>query len=94
MISEEAFDEIVESDVEMLSADGFEAALIGVVTGRAGMHVLCYDRDKCIQILMERDGMDWETAEEFFEFNVAGAYAGEGAPVYLERIEGKNGSDG
>jgi hypothetical protein len=42
-----------------------------------------YDEDKCIQILMERDGMTDEEAIEFFEFNVVGAYVGEYTPVYV-----------
>jgi hypothetical protein len=42
-----------------------------------------YDEDKCIQILMERDGMTDEEAIEFFEFNVVGAYVGDHTPIYV-----------
>lgn len=45
-----------------------------------------YSREKIIETLMEADpasGMTYEEAEEFFEFNVAGAYIPDG-PVYVE----------
>eukprot|EP01050_Picozoa_sp_SAG11_P002842 SAG11_NODE_148_length_14747_cov_217.933517_19_plen_83_part_00 len=37
-----------------------------------------------IDILIMRDGMDREEAEEYFEYNVQGAYVGENTPVFLE----------
>lgn len=48
--------------------------------------IVCYSKDKIISILMERDGMTYETALEFFEFNIAGTYAGEHTPLILETI--------
>ena len=69
------------------TADGFEDALIGMVS-RFGMEipVALYDRRKCLQILMERDGMDYEGAVEFFDFNVIGEMAGEGTPAFADLI--------
>ena len=81
-------DEIVEKlqglDAEETPlADGFEDAFLGV--GYQFNRLLAvYDRRKCIQILMRRDNMSENDAEEFFEFNVIGAYAGEHTPVFLE----------
>ena len=42
-----------------------------------------YDYGKCVQILMQRDGMTEEDAEEFMDFNVTGAWVGKGTPVFL-----------
>jgi hypothetical protein len=72
---------------EVKTADGFEDALIGMVS-RFGMEtpVALYDRRKCLQILMERDGMDYEGAVEFFDFNVIGAWVGEGTPAFADLI--------
>jgi hypothetical protein len=67
----------------MLLADGFELALIGHVEQNNGSHVACYNRDSCIRILEERDGMTEEDAEEFFAFNVEGSYMGELTPIYV-----------
>jgi hypothetical protein len=67
---------------ETLIADGFDEAIIGI--GRQfNKQLVIYDEDKCIQILMERDGMTDEEAIEFFEFNVVGAYVGEHTPIYV-----------
>ena len=67
---------------DTLKADGFDEAVIGI--GRQfNKNLVIYDEDKCIQILMERDGMSEEEAIEFFEFNVVGAYVGEYTPIYV-----------
>ena len=67
----------------MTLADGFEDAFIGIadVVGRPSL--AAYDRDKCVEILITRDGMTHEDAEECFEFNVAGAFVGEDTPIYI-----------
>ena len=69
------------SDPIML-ADGFEEAFVGI--GQQFTHTFAvYDHGRCVQILMERDGMTEEEAEEFMEFNVTGAWVGKGTPVFL-----------
>lgn len=64
-----------------LMADGFEKALVGV-GWRLNTPIAVYDYDRAVRILMERDGMDEEGAEEFMSFNVTGAYVGEGTPLF------------
>ena len=66
-----------------LLADGFEDALVGFGY-QFNYPVAVYNRDKCIEILMSRDGMDDEEAIEYFNFNVSGAWVGESTPVFLE----------
>jgi len=68
---------------EALLADGFEDAIVGICERFGAVPVVAYDRDKCIEILMDRDGMEDEEAVEYFEFNVAGSYVGDGTPVFL-----------
>ena len=76
--------ELVEAyDSEMLIADGFDDAIIGVSERFGRSPVIAYDKDKCIQVLMDRDGMDYEDAIEFFNFNVIGAWVGEGTPEFI-----------
>ena len=70
-------------DEGALLADGFEEALIGL-GHRFTYAVAVYDRQKCLDILMARDGMTYEEAEEYFSFNVEGAYVGEQTPVFLD----------
>ena len=68
---------------EALLVDGFEDAIVGICEKFGAVPVVAYDMDKCVEILMERDGMGYEEAAEFFEFNVVAAYVGEGTPVFL-----------
>lgn len=76
----------------MLKADGFDEAVIGMGNQMPNDPVLIYDADKCIDILMTRDGMSGEEALEFFSYNVQGSYVGEKTPIFiwkstLEEIE-------
>ena len=66
-----------------LLADGFEDAIIGLGS-RFTYPVAVYDRRKCIKILIARDGMTPEEAEEYFGVNVEGAYVGEHTPIFLD----------
>lgn len=72
---------LAEIDEELLLADGFDEALIGYAQCFNNV-VALYDRRKCIDILMKRDGMTEDGAQEFFEFNVTGAYVGERTPAF------------
>ena len=73
---EEKRDLLSEIDERILLADGFEDALIGFVE-IFNRTVALYDRRKCLEILINRDGMSEDEAEEYFTYNVTGAYAGE-----------------
>jgi hypothetical protein len=64
-----------------LFANGFDDAIIGITASAAP--VVCYSIEKCIQILIERDGMDEDEAEEYFEYNVLGAYMGKYTPIFI-----------
>jgi len=68
---------------EILTADGFEDALIGVVDGACRSPVAAYDYQKCIEILTKRDGMEEEDAHEYMSFNVLGAFVGEYTPLFV-----------
>jgi len=75
-------DEILEhyaDDMKWVSADGFDEAIIGVSGNK-----IVYSRMKCIQILMIRDKMTFEEADEFFDFNVEGAYVGKKTPIWVD----------
>jgi hypothetical protein len=77
---------LAELDEEILLADGFDEALIGYAQ-RCGQPVLAvYDREKCIAVLM-KDGISYEEADEYFEYNVVGSWVGERTPLFLCRPE-------
>jgi len=72
-------DEITE---DMLIMDGYDDCIVGVVERFGQPPIVCYDRDKVIKAHM-KDGMDYEEAEEFFEFNQIGAWLGESTPCFI-----------
>ena len=73
---------------EVMLADGFEDAFLGICEMFGKSPVAAYDRDKCMEVLVERDGMEYEEAVEFFDFNVSGAWVGDSTPVYLTLRQG------
>jgi hypothetical protein len=79
---------VAEYNDEALLADGLEAAFVGVASYFGKEPVAVYDADKCVAIFMEQDGMDYDEAQEYFDFNVAGAYVGEYTPLYLTPYKG------
>jgi len=73
----------ISSD-EPLTADGFNSCFIGYFQRVGGLHLAVYDYGLCIDLLM-KDGISWEDATEHMEFNVVGAWVGEGTPVFMHR---------
>lgn len=69
-------------ELELVLADGFEDACLGVVQSFTTLKVL-YDYEACIQILITRDHIPEDDAREFFEYNTLGAFVGEGTPAFL-----------
>jgi len=83
--SKEAVLEVLEN-AEAWTADGFEDALVGYADV-AQRTIAVYDYESCVEILMSRDGMTREGAEEFIEFNVIGADVGKGTPAFATLIK-------
>ena len=70
----------------MLTADGLDEAVIGEVSSYGRDETILYSVQKIIDILIERDGMTPDEALEFYDFNIAGSYLGEGMPTFLNDI--------
>ena len=64
-------------------ATGFDDAIIGVGRRCGRPNIVAYDVEKVIQILVDRDGLSREDAEEYYEFNVVGAWVGEMTPLWV-----------
>jgi len=73
-----------EEEPAYIYADGFDDAMIGHGVSFEGECVV-YDYDKVIEILMK--DMTQEEAEEYFSFNIAGAYVGKNMPVFVKKAE-------
>jgi len=78
---------ISEIAPDALLADGFDDAIIGVSdVFRDGSYsmVVAYDKNKILEILVERDGMDELEAEEHFGHNIANNYVGGYTPIFID----------
>lgn len=82
-------DWVAEHNEDALFADGFEDAIIGIAVRCGQLALVVYDAEKCIQILVERDGMEQDEAIEFFEFNTLNAWAGVNTPLFMWRRENR-----
>jgi hypothetical protein len=70
-------------DLEILLADGFDSAFLGIGQ-QFNTFFAIYDKRKCINLLSEE--MNPEEAEDYFDFNVVGAYVGKNTPVFVDKI--------
>mgnify|MGYP003149665769 FL=1 len=82
MIDKEQLMDILAEE-ECLTADGFEDALVGCTYGANVVAV--YDINKMIEVLVE-EGMEYDDAVEFLDYNVVGAYVGEKTPQYINFV--------
>tara|TARA_R110000824_G_scaffold61416_2_gene163358 strand:+ start:402 stop:791 length:390 start_codon:yes stop_codon:yes gene_type:complete len=68
-----------ELNPEAIMYDGFDAALVGIIARCSTEPLALYDREKCIQILIDQ-GSTYEEAHDYFCFNVEGCWAGPHTP--------------
>ena len=69
----------------MLKADGLDDALIGSSYDVAThQQRLVYSVNKCIGILMARDGMSDVEAREYLEHNTMCAYVDKSQPIFVD----------
>jgi hypothetical protein len=76
---EQLLESIAEFNPEAKLADGFEDSILGYDTkGR-----VIYSVNSILDTLVNRDGMDYDEAQEYFGFNIECAYIGEYTPIYM-----------
>jgi hypothetical protein len=66
-------------DIEMTIADGFDDCVLGICPSTERV---IYSYNKCLEVLMSRDGLTDYEAIEFMDFNVVGSYVGEKTPIW------------
>lgn len=70
---------------ELIFADGFDDAIIGVATGFDSARVVyCYA--SMIEVMMKDNNMSYEDALDWIEFNTIGSYVGKNTPIYVMGI--------
>ena len=83
MNRKDIIDLYADDEPEIMFADGYDKAIAGV-TWDGELTRVVYETEKILKILMDRDGMTYDEASEFFDFNVAGSHMGVYTPLYLE----------
>lgn len=81
-IPQEDLEALHAENPEALFADGLESAFIGYGGQYCKATLAVYDADKCIEALV-KGGMTYEGAREWFDFNVACAWVGDGTPIFI-----------
>jgi len=75
----ELLESITEFNPEAKLADGFDDSILGYDTkGR-----VIYSINSILDTLVNRDGMDYDEAQEYFGFNIECAYVGDYTPIYM-----------
>jgi len=74
-------------DEKPLLANGFDSAVLGLSRGPGREDVAVYSIDRCIDVLVQRDGMSEEEAIEDMNFNVLDAYMGPMTPIFVYEMD-------
>lgn len=67
-------------DVEMLFLDGHDNAILGVDQNN---YRIAYSVAKILKNLVD-EGMTYEEALEYYDFNIACAYVGDQTPIFID----------
>lgn len=85
---DEIHDALMDMDESALLMDGFDEAFIGFSRRINEPLLAVYSWEKMVDLLIERDGMEYEDAVEYIDFNVLGAWVGERTPIVVMPING------
>lgn len=83
---EQINDVLVEMEESTLLMDGFEEAFIGFSRRINEPLLAVYSWELMVKLLMERDGMSYDDATEYIDFNCIGAWVGEQTPIIVMPI--------
>ena len=77
---------IYGDDVETMMMDvTLDEAFIGIATTFGEKIRAVYDINKVIDLL-QRQGMTYEEAEEYFDYKIVGSYVGEQTPIFMHTM--------
>jgi hypothetical protein len=73
-------------DEGALTYDGFDSAIFGIAIRPCNRTVVAYDFNTMVAKCIE-DGMTYDEALEYIDFNIIGAYMGDGTPIIIRKID-------
>jgi hypothetical protein len=80
---EEIEEALAGCEEPILLMDNLDEAFIGLSRRINEPTLAVYSWDRIIDCLMSNDGMTYDEAVEFAEFNIAGAWVGERTPIIV-----------
>tara|TARA_R110001583_G_scaffold97083_3_gene241818 strand:+ start:7596 stop:7988 length:393 start_codon:yes stop_codon:yes gene_type:complete len=87
---ENLIEKIAELNPKAITLEGLDKAIVGTsLVVDDELPRVSYSVEKIIEILMSRDGMTRDEAQEFFDFNIFNAYMGEYNPSFLFDLDSK-----
>jgi hypothetical protein len=75
---------LAERGETVLLMDGFDEALIGFSQRINEPLLAVYSYNVMVDVCVFRDGMSYEEAEEYIEYNCIGAWVGEQTPIIVQ----------
>lgn len=69
---------------ELLTMDGYDDCIVGIVERFGQPPIVCYDKAKVLEKLVA-DGCSEEDADEWWSYNQIGAWVGESTPCFYQR---------
>ncbi len=75
-------EELADDDPDLMFADDFDAAILGIVERGEEPPFVLYDARRCVQVLM-RGGMARDEAEEHLSENFVNEWVGERTPGFV-----------
>ena len=67
----------------MIRLNGYNDCILGVAYKIGCEDIIAYDKNKILEKLQLTDEMDEEEAEDFFQYNILGSFAGDTTPVFI-----------
>jgi hypothetical protein len=80
-------DFFIERDEDVLLMDGFDEAFIGYSQRINEPMLAVYSWEKMVDVCTKRDGMTYDEATEYIEYNCIGAWVGERTPIIVMPFE-------
>jgi hypothetical protein len=75
--------DIIEMADGAVLLEGLDSAIVGVVETFGNGPCILYSKDKVIDILITRDSMTYEEADEYYEYNILNLWVSDQNPVFL-----------
>lgn len=79
--------QIEEYDKNLITYEGFDEAIVGIIEQYNCKNTVIYDKDKLIHILITKYNMTDEQAIEEYCCNFLGCYCGDTTPVFLIKLD-------